>query len=89
MKDQYIIVNQTALEKRLAELKFQREREPSNDTQSYLDGKIKQLKEILSQSISFISEIEKAYDAGKVDEELSKMFDNPKGRYLGSLKLDI
>jgi len=87
--DEYAIINKTALLKRIEKLEFQREVEPDNYTQSYLDGKIKQLKEVLSQSISFISEIEKAYDAGKVDEKLSKMFDNPKGRYLGSLKLDI
>jgi len=89
MNNEYAIINKTTLLKRIAELNFQREREPDNYTQSYLDGKIKQLKEVLSQSTSFISEIDKAYDAGKLDEELSKMFDNPKGRYLSSLKLDI
>jgi len=33
--------------------------------------------------------VENAYDAGMLDKELSLSFDNPKGRYLSSLKLDI
>jgi len=33
--------------------------------------------------------VENAYDAGMLDRELSLSFDNPKGRYLSSLKLDI
>jgi len=33
--------------------------------------------------------IENAYDAGMLDKELSLSFDNPKGRYLSSIKLDI
>jgi len=33
--------------------------------------------------------VENAYDAGMLDKELSLSFDNPKGRYLSSIKLDI
>jgi hypothetical protein len=56
MKDEYIIINKTAIQKRIEELKFQREREPDNNTQSFLNGKIKQLKQILSQSTPLIPE---------------------------------
>jgi hypothetical protein len=77
-KDEYIIINKTAIQKRIEEL------EKTNQIQ-----RVDELENVLSQSTSFISEIDKAYDAGKLDEELSKMFDNPKGRYLSSLKLDI
>lgn len=47
------------------------------------------LKQIISQSTSLIPEIEKAYEAGKLDNELSLYFDNPKERFLSNLKLDI
>ena len=64
MRHEYIIVNKTALQKRLEELEFQREREPDNYTQSYLDGKIKQLNEVILKSTPLIPEIEKAFNVG-------------------------
>ena len=54
-----------------------------------LEGKISLLKEILSNSIPLIPEISDSYDAGKLDEKFSLMFDNPKGRYINSLKFYI
>ncbi len=33
--------------------------------------------------------VDKAYEAGKLDAKLSLTFDNPKARYLNSLKLDL
>lgn len=88
MKDKYIIINKTALEKRMEELG----KISPLDRLCY-DGMIeceeRILKEILSQSTPLIPEIEKAYNAGMLDKELSQTFDNPKGRYISHLKLDI
>jgi hypothetical protein len=50
---------------------------------------IDELKEIKSKLKPLIPIVENAYDAGMLDRELSLSFDNPKGRYLSSLKLDI
>jgi hypothetical protein len=47
------------------------------------------LTKILSNSIPLEQEIEKAYEAGKLDKEYSLSFDNVIGRYLSCLKLDI
>ena len=94
MKDEYIIINKTAIQKRIKELKFQREREPDNYTQSYLDGKLNILKEILSKSTTLIPEIEKAFDAGfktKQQGILMKRIEytQQKQDYISNLKLDI
>jgi hypothetical protein len=87
--DEYIIINKTKLEQRLKELRQQREVESDNYTKSYLNGKITICEAVLSQSIPLIPEIDKAYDAGILDKKLSLSFDNPKGRYISNLKLDI
>ena len=99
MKDEYIIINKTAIQKRIEELKFQREREPDNNTQSFLNGKIKQLKQILSQSTPLIPEIEKAFDEGKGVGIISyqprwhifdrELYNERKQDYISNLKLDI
>ena len=54
-----------------------------------IDKEIETLKQILSQSTLLLPEVSKAYDAGMLHKELSQMFDNPKGRYLNNLKLEI
>lgn len=59
MKDEYIIINKTTIQKRIERLKQSREVEPDNYEQSYLNGKIKVAEEILSQSTPLIPEIEK------------------------------
>lgn len=99
MKDEYIIINKTAIQKRIEELKFQREIEPDNHTQSFLDGKIKQLKQILSQSTPLIPEIEKAFDEGKGVGIISyqprwhifdrELYNERKQDYISNLKLGI
>ena len=111
MKDEYIIINKTAIQKRIEKIDIQKKDilkirkelyskyghtinyfnsiESWNSTYSQLVIESKSLKQILSQSTPLIPEIEKAYEAGKLDEELSKTFDNPKGRYISNLKLDI
>ena len=87
---EYIIISKTALEKRIEELEKQRLLELKDDFYDTLYlGEINSLKQILSQSTPLIPEISKAYDAGIKDKELSQMFDNPKGRYVYNLKLDI
>jgi hypothetical protein len=87
--DEYIIINKTKFEQSLKQLRQQREVEPDNHTQSYLNGKITICEAVLSQSTPLIPEIDKAYDAGILDKKLSLSFDNPKGRYISNLKLDI
>lgn len=89
MTDKYIIINKTKLKQRFKELKHQREIEPDNYTQCYLNGKIAICEAVLSQSTPLIPEIDKAYEAGILDKKYSLTFDNPKSRYLNSLKLDI
>lgn len=86
----YIIIDAEAIQKRIEELKFQREREPDNYTQSFLDGKIKQLKQILSQSTPLIPEIEKAFDEGTRWHILNReLYNERKQDYISNLKLGI
>jgi len=87
MKDEYIIINKSKILKRIEELKKEEVLDEQDDTRIF--AKINELKQVLSQSTPLIAEIEKAYEAGKLDKELSLSFDNPKGRYFSSLKLDI
>lgn len=89
MENEYVIINKTKLLKRIEELK---KLQSSTDRIIYADkyyAKEVELKEILSQSIPLIPEIEKAYDAGVLHKELSLSFDNPKGRYISNLNLEI
>lgn len=87
---QYAIINIETIQKRIEELEKQRLLELKDDFYDTLYlGEINSLKQILSQSTPLIPEISKAYDAGIKDKELSQMFDNPKGRYVYNLKLDI
>ncbi len=87
---EYIIISKTAIQKRIEELEKQRLLELKDDFYDTLYlGEINSLKQILSQSTPLIPEISKAYYAGIKDKELSQMFDNPKGRYVYNLKLDI
>jgi len=102
---EYIIINKTAIQKRIEELEkevaFYHKVGAShlNPNKVKVETELSLLKQILSQyhicyhnalqSTPLIPEIEKAYDAGIKDKELSQMFDNPKGRYVYNLKLDI
>lgn len=115
MKNKYIIINKSVLEKRIEDLfieakelleedgldwqdEFLNYKDFSPNFEEYSDnskyfyiimGKIESLQDFLSQSTPLIPEIEKAYEAGKLDNKLSLSFDNPKGRYFSSLELDI
>jgi hypothetical protein len=77
MKDEYIIINKTTLQKRIEEL------EKSNEAMWWKERD--SLKQILSQSTSLIPEIEKAIDAPKKYPWSS----NVKKDYISNLKLDI
>jgi len=85
---EYIIVSKTSIEERIKGLEGIIQN--LSEIHSYEEvAKICVLKEVLSQSTPLIPEIDKAYEAGKLDKELSLTFDYPKGRYIGSLKLNI
>lgn len=97
MKDEYIIINKASLKKELTNLIKQREVEPDNYQQSYLNGKIKQMQWVLSQkSTPLIPEIEKAFDAGSENPriggsypmfEMEKEQNNAKQFYILNLKI--
>lgn len=82
-EEEYIIINKTSIQKRVEELIFQREREPDNYTQSYLDGKIKQLKDLLSKSVPLLPEIEKAFLAGR---EIGEQYHDTEYTYTESVQ---
>lgn len=87
-KDEYIIINKTAIQKRIEELLKNNYRAFSEHVELDI------LREILSQSTPLIPEIEKAFDEGfNSEEEVYK--GNPTGKiigkqeYISNLKLDI
>ncbi len=86
---EYIIISKTALEKRIEELENYTYATQNIYLEGKNEGELQALSNLLSQSTPLIPEISKAYDAGIKDKELSQMFDNPKGRYVYNLKLDI
>lgn len=90
MNQEYVIINKTAIEKRIEELErlYKGCEKPSIQGTLYNQLNI-ELKQILPKSTPFIPEIEKAYNAGKLHNELSITFDNPQGRYISNLKLNI
>lgn len=85
MKDEYIIINKTALQKRIGEVeKSYFKVKGNNDAdEHFLDGRRTSLKEILSQSSPLIPEIEKAlYTKGA-------WYNDEVEDYITNLKLDI
>lgn len=98
MNNEYIIINRTAIQKRIEEL----EKECKDLNTQWHDRKAKSLeiialKQILSQSIPLIPEVKKAFDAGqdlsgranfkKGTKEYNSYID--KQDYISNLKLDI
>lgn len=94
MKNEYIIINKTAIQKRIEELEEgQSLSEKVTVAEGILLGGIFQLKQILAQSTPLIPEIEKAFDKGGIESENS-YFDSKgyrivKQDYISNLKLDI
>jgi len=67
MDDEYIIVNKTAIQKRIEELERQIKESSIEETGEYdfqCEDKIEELNWVLSQSTPLIPEIEKAYENG-------------------------
>ena len=66
MKDEYIIINKTTIQKRIEELESKRGSDECSDPRdySYLCGKIHQLEQVLLFSTPLIPEIEKGIKQG-------------------------
>jgi hypothetical protein len=81
MKDEYIIINSTALQKRIEELEG-----------DYDNGTLTELKRLLSQSTPLIPELQKTWNAAYIDamsideETYEPLFFQD---YITNLKLDI
>lgn len=95
MNNEYIIVNKTAIEKRVAELEQISKEFYYREGIDEYDFAKDELKGILSQSTPLIPEIEKAFDTGKTAYITSKYihdtpsFEDQKKDHISNLKLDI
>lgn len=86
MKDEYIIINKSVLEKRIEEL-----RQVCNKELGYASDKIYfELEHLLSQSTPLIPEIKKVYDSSwfKAHGVMANK-EKEKQDYISNLKLDI
>ena len=92
MVEEYIIINKTAIQKRIEELekdvKFYSNEDKKLEANQCL-GAADSLKQILSQSTPLIPEIEKAFDAGHRICKGGFMYIPSKRDYISNLKLDI
>ena len=99
MKDEYIIINKAAIEKRIEELRTLSNQPETSVYDVNVEGFIlEELEQLLSQSTPLIPEIEKAFDAGSENPriggsypmfEMEKEQNNAKQFYILNLKLDI
>jgi len=91
MNNEYIIINKTAIEKRIKELIYEKYQSISREHILTLDTQIEVLKQIMSQSIPLIPEIEKSYDAGSYNHhsQHTEKYDGQKKDHISNLKLDI
>lgn len=95
MKDEYIIINKTAIQKRIKELEEEQKQINEETEPISLNINLKKqilIREILSQSTPLIPELQKTWntayiDAMSIDEETYKplFFED----YIANLKLDI
>lgn len=89
MKDEYIIINKTAIQQRIEELENLIEKHKGNRICIEYRVELKLLKQLLSQSTPLIPEIEKAFNAG-FNFEKGWKGDYPNRKdYISNLKLDI
>lgn len=91
MKDEFIIINKTSIQKRIEEtIKYANEayEEDVNDesTQHSCSATIQTLKDVLSQSTPLIPEIEKAFGLGASNNAIGEPLLSD---YISNLKLDI
>ena len=97
MDNEYVIVNKTAIEKRIEELEKEYILISNKSDRSLSDieyereiiGEQRGLATTLSQSTPLIPEIEKAFDAGSERCEFGYGNANDKHDYLSNLKLNI
>lgn len=88
--NKYCILNETNLRLKLDNLKKPIAHFDGIYVSDSQNAQIELIEELLSQSIPLIPEITKAYNAGKIHNNLSVAgFDNPQGRYISNLKFDI
>lgn len=92
MKDEFIIINKTAIQKRIEELqKYVGSRRPSADEYA----KMHIYREILSQSTPLIPVLEDCYENGMGSGKYQQEYGNnakgslSKEQYISNLKLDI
>jgi hypothetical protein len=86
---EYVIINKSNIEQLILDLKKElgvSESQGDKIRASIEHFEIEAYKNVLSQSLPLIPEIEKAYHAGTQHNQLSLMFDNPLGRYVSNLK---
>ena len=94
-ENEYVIINKTQILKRIEELasRIYENSNVGNMLKEVDKLLIQELKQILSQSTDFISEIEKAFDAGNAycvgSHELFEQTYSNKENYIANLKLDI
>ena len=99
-KDEYIIINNTPIQRRIEIIKDEMEEHSYNSEEYYILNLEKTiLEEITSQSTPLIPEIEKAFDAGEkyITFIVENWDDNGEGDqininkkdYISNLKLDI
>lgn len=97
-KQEYIIINKTAIQKRIEELEkanedFKLHTKTHNPTMAACEATLSTLKQILSQSTPLIPEIEKAWEDGNTPKlgEFAHLIDDEirKQDYISNLKLDI
>jgi len=87
VEEEYIIINKTAIQKRIEELEKEYNQESEEHMKDWFLGQIESLKQTLSQSTPLIPEIEKAFDSGVLT--LGHFVDKEKQDYITNLKLDI
>ena len=84
LKD-YIILDLQIIDERIESLKKQYELSEADDDMLRANIEYHQIIELIKiKELGIPSTVlaEQAYEAGKLDKELSIMFDNPKGRFL-------
>jgi hypothetical protein len=90
MTEEYIIINRTAIQQRIEELKkYSIERNLSTIEFATYNHTILELKEILSQSTLLIPEIEKAFYGGQRSLKEKVLPKKTSQDYISNLKLDI
>mgnify|MGYP000978156778 CR=1 FL=1 len=92
--EEYIIINKTAIQKRIEELKSYTYATQNIYLEGKNEGELSCLLNLLSQSTPLIPEIEKAFDASKITTGMNQRnqfaykYKNSKD-YVTNLKLDI